>query len=112
MTATRMSDNKLIEKISEKVHEAWIKEKEKQGFSAPIKACSRCGVDSMSLIEHDHQRCRMCNYEQKTHKDMIPHEELAENIKNINRSTVRAVLQAMDDMGIKISTKKGGDGNV
>jgi hypothetical protein len=33
---------------------------------------------------------------------MYPYDELPENIKEYDRVTVRAVLQAMDELGIKL----------
>ena len=36
------------------------------------------------------------------HTDMYPYDELPENIKEYDRVTVRAVLQAMDELGIKL----------
>jgi ribosomal protein S27AE len=99
----------LIEKLSEQVHNSWWEEKKKQGFSDPIKTCPKCGVGNITPIEHDHQRCVMCGYEQKTDSSMVPYDELPESVKIVNRATVSTVLQALDSLGYKISKAKGGD---
>lgn len=70
-----VSDEALIEKLSEEVHKSWMEEKTKQGFHAPLfcptnRNCSKC------------------------HADLIPYSELPENIKDYDRVTVRTVLRA------------------
>lgn len=101
--------NDLIEKLSEKVHDAWLEEKKKQGFHAPI------------VCESDERKSYMKSYyKQKTdfivqdfspesykwckkcHVDMYPYGELPENIKEYDRVTVRTVLQALDFLGKKV----------
>ena len=91
-----MGTNDLTEKLSEKVHDAWMKEKAAQGFHAP-NDCPNMGKLSTAMCE-------------KCHTDMYPYEELPENIKDYDRVTVNAVLQALDDLGIKLkeSTQKTG----
>jgi len=91
-----MDTKDLIEKLSEKVHDAWMKEKAAQGFHAP-NDCPNMGKLSTAM-------CKKC------HTDMYPYEELPENIKDYDRVTVNAVLQALDDLGIKLkeSTQKTG----
>lgn len=74
-----MEEKKLIELLSEKVHNAWMKEKEAQGFSY--------GKDY--------------NEEKKKHPDMLPYNELKEEVKEYDRATVRAVLQAQKELQSK-----------
>ena len=74
-----MEEKKLIELLSEKVHNAWMKEKEAQGFSY--------GKD------YDEKK--------KKHPDMLPYNELKEEVKEYDRATVRAVLQAQKELQSK-----------
>ena len=74
-----MEEKKLIELLSEKVHNAWMKEKEVQGFS----------------YGKDYDK------EKKKHPDMLPYNELKEEVKEYDRATVRAVLQAQKEMQSK-----------
>ena len=87
-----MDTNDLTEKLSEKVHDAWMKEKSAQGFHAP---------------SYHKDGCSSCT---KCHTDMIPYSDLAENIKDYDRITVNTVLQALDDLGVKLDndTQKTG----
>ena len=71
-----MEERKLIELLSEKVHNAWMKEKEAQGFS----------------YGKDYDK------EKKKHPDMLPYNELKEEVKEYDRATVRAVLQAQKEL--------------
>jgi len=78
-----MDTKDLIEKLSEKVHDAWMMEKAAQGFHAP---------------SYHRDGCSSCT---KCHTDMIPYADLAENIKDYDRVTVNTVLQALDDLSIE-----------
>ena len=78
-TKEDVEEKKLIELLSEKVHNAWMKEKEAQGFS--------CGKDY--------------DKEKKKHPDMLPYNELKEEVKEYDRATVRAVLQAQKELQSK-----------
>lgn len=71
-----MEEKKLIELLSEKVHNAWMKEKEAQGFSYGK--------------EYDKEK--------RKHPDMLPYNELKEEVKEYDRATVRAVLQAQKEL--------------
>ena len=71
-----MEERKLIELLSEKVHNAWMKEKEAQGFS----------------YGKDYDK------EKKKHPDMLPYNKLKEEVKEYDRATVRAVLQAQKEL--------------
>ena len=75
-TKEDMEEKKLIELLSEKVHNAWMKEKEAQGFS----------------YGKDYDK------EKKKHPDMLPYNELKEEVKEYDRATVRAVLQAQKEL--------------
>ena len=61
------------------VHNAWMKEKEAQGFS----------------YGKDYDK------EKKKHPDMLPYNELKEEVKEYDRATVRAVLQAQKELQSK-----------
>ena len=71
-----MEENELIELLSEKVHNAWMKEKEMQGFSYGK--------------EYDKEK--------KKHLDMLPYNELKEEVKEYDRATVKAVIQAQKEL--------------
>ena len=76
-----MEENKLIELLSEKVHNAWMKEKEAQGFSYGK--------------EYDKEK--------KKHPDMLPYNELKEEVKEYDRVTVKAVLQAQKELNVDVN---------
>ena len=78
-TKEDVEEKKLIELLSEKVHNAWMKEKEAQGFS----------------YGKDYDK------EKKKHPDMLPYNELKEEVKEYDRATVRAVLQAQKELQSK-----------
>jgi len=86
------STTDLIEKLSSKVHDAWWDEKAKQGFHAPFDCPKRAPMQLQKFSAY----CDHC------HTDMYPYDELPENIKEYDRVTVRAVLQAMDELGVKL----------
>lgn len=70
------------ERIAAEVHNAWQREKEKQGFHAPLS----CPVGGGPKFD---RHCDWC------HIDMYPYEELSENIKEYGRAKVQAVLDAI-----------------
>jgi hypothetical protein len=86
--------NELIEKLSSKVHDAWWEEKKRQGFHPP------------SNHEGDGKYNPACDKFYKTcnrcHTDMYPYDELPEHVKEYDRVTVRAILKAIDELGIKL----------
>jgi len=86
-----MDTKDLIEKLSERVHDAWAREKDVQGFHSPS-------------YHEDGYTCSKC------HSDMVPYEWLEDNIKEYDRVTVRTVLQALDELGVKLDkgTQKTG----
>ena len=71
------------EQIASEVHNAWWREKLKQGFHAPLE----CPVANGPKFE---PHCKWC------HTDMYPYDELAEHIKDYDRATVQAVLDAIE----------------
>ena len=80
-TKEDMEENELIELLSEKVHNAWMKEKEAQGFSYGK--------------EYDKEK--------KKHPDMLPYNELKEEVKEYDRATVKAVLQAQKELSADVN---------
>lgn len=82
----------MIERLSEEVHNAWLVEKTKQGFHAPYECPKRAPMQLKKFIQY----CNRC------HTDMYSYDELPENIKEYDRVTVRTVLKAIDELGIKL----------
>ncbi len=80
-----------IEFASEKVHNAWMEEKLKQGFHAP-NDCSRkiTNAQVKRTLPKFNKHCDKC------HTDLYPYSELPENIKDYDRVTVIAVLNAVN----------------
>lgn len=93
--------NPVIESLAKAVHDAWWEEKLRQGFHHPslcmVGASSRAG--EIEDESHGHfkvdDRHRFCD---KCHHDMIPYDRLPENIKELDRVTVRTVLRALGEM--------------
>lgn len=81
-----------LEIISEKVHCAWMKEKTSQGFHSPESCPNVAYDDQRALQEKFTKRCGKC------HSDLYPYGEIPENIKEYDRVTVRAVLQAISEL--------------
>jgi predicted nucleic-acid-binding Zn-ribbon protein len=78
-----------IEFVSEKVHNAWMDERIKQGFHAPAD----CPLMEGMLLDKSRKfkpRCVKC------HSDLYPYSELPETIKDYDRVTVVAVLNAVN----------------
>lgn len=87
-----------IEQISEEVHNAWMREKIEQGFHSPdeCKVMGRTSSDGYSksdLRGLENKRICKCS---KCHADLYPYSELPENIKEYDRVTVRAVINAIE----------------
>jgi hypothetical protein len=74
-----------IEAISAKVHESWMAEKRAAGFHGPEDICP-----TTNLLPRERFGC--CK---KYHADMIPYDELTDDKKELDRATVRTVLNAM-----------------
>lgn len=95
-------DEELVERISEEVHKAWELEKRSQGFHSPL-SCRSSNHISFSIASWqeqerflDHNDPKFYKWCDKCHTDLYPYEELAENIKEYDRVTVRTVLSALD----------------
>ncbi len=90
-----MSENNLIEFLSEKVHNSWWEEKKNQGFHAPLKCPKAKSLPAENMDEYRDivlkEHCEKC------HPDMYEYKSLPENIKEYDRATVRAVLSALSE---------------
>ncbi len=82
-----------IEFASEKVHNAWMDEKLKQGFHAPTN-CPHIKPIGESLIDPVSRKFK--NHCPKCHTDLYHYSELPENIKEYDRVTVIAVLNTVN----------------
>jgi ssDNA-binding Zn-finger/Zn-ribbon topoisomerase 1 len=83
-----------LEFLAEQVHNAWMEEKWAQGFHAP-KQCPN------NEFKNNDPEERLKNYRfcDKCHPDLYTYDELSENIKEYDRVTVRAVLNAIKKLG-------------
>lgn len=81
-------DAETFERVAEQVHNAWAAEKQRQGFADHVRTIDDSG--------------RGCCTNEKHHPDMLPYADLAENIKDYDRATVRAVLAGIDAAGLKV----------
>lgn len=102
MDIKKLEEN--IELLSEKVHESWVVEKRNQGFHSPNECESENHKsylnadwrDKERFLEHfDSKFYKWCD---KCHPDLYPYNELAENIKEYDRVTVRTVLNAIKEL--------------
>jgi len=99
--AARLSDllaniyNK-IEELSEEVYLAWMEEKLKQGFHAPVD-CPKYPAPAIGRDEA--QEYAFTKHCPRCHPDMYPYKDLSENIKEYDRVTVRTVLDAIAKIG-------------
>jgi len=82
-----------MERIAEEVHNGWWEEKKKQGFHAPIDCPHAVPLPAVGKEESEElyfeKHCPDC------HTDMIPYESLPDHVKEYDRVTVRAVLNAI-----------------
>ena len=91
-----MNTKDLVEKLSEKVHDALIEKMSEQGYHNPSH----------------HTDGRFCS---KCYTDMVPYDKLPGEHRQYNRSHVSSVLQALDNLGIKlddVTTNKKVNGNL
>jgi hypothetical protein len=90
-------EDPILEVIAEDVHKGWMAEKQKQGFADhAIKFPLYMGGP-------DTARCSRCSRPpEKHHADMLPYEDLADNVKEYDRATARAVFQGLGKRGYKI----------
>lgn len=84
-------DPDLIEALADAVHQGWMAERVAQGFPDHAWGTDRHG-----------QNCWVSK--DRHHSDMLPYADLAENIKEYDRATVRAVLNALDTAGLAVVT--------
>lgn len=88
-------DADLIERLSESVHQGWLAEKQAQGFADHVLEPRPMAMG----------RCRRCSLHSASHHtDMLPYAALAENVREYDRATVRAVLRALDAAGLAVVT--------
>ncbi|MFA7171307.1 MAG: hypothetical protein WC180_04910 [Candidatus Paceibacterota bacterium] len=85
--------DKNVEFLSDKVHQAWMREKRSQGFHAP----NECPLfdpsdDKRTYSDKFTRHCGKC------HTDLYPYDELPENVKEYDRVMVRTVIQAMEKL--------------
>jgi hypothetical protein len=93
-----------IEFLSEKVHDAWQKEKLSQGFHSP----NQCLSENRKSYEKadwtakerfdEHFDSKFYKWCDKCHTDLYPFSELAENIKEYDRVMVKTVLNAIKEL--------------
>lgn len=88
-----MDQENYIEKLSEEVHNAWMNEKLSQGFHSP-NDCTR-KITNAECVRTAPKFTKHCD---KCHTDLYPYFELPENIKEYDRVTVRAVLDAIQKL--------------
>jgi hypothetical protein len=82
-----------LELLCDKVHQAWMREKTDQGFHAPDECpCYDPSDDKRTSSGKFERHCGKC------HADLYPYQELPEHIKNYDRVTVKAVIQAMEQL--------------
>ena len=97
-----METNEIIEELSEKVHDAWWAEKEKQGFHSPIECRKKKPTPAIGKSEA--KELVFTKHCDKCHTDMYPYKDLPEHIKDYDRETVKAVLKALTDLGKQTTT--------
>jgi hypothetical protein len=66
-------DQATLERIAERVHLAWMRAKQAQGVTSRPSATGE--------------------------EQMVPYAQLSEEAKDLNRGSVRAVLEAIDELG-------------
>lgn len=85
-----------LETIAAEVHNAWWREKEKQGFHPPIK-CPKGPHGKIPIIgKEEAEQEAFSKHCDKCHPDMYAYESLPEHVKEYDRVTVRAVLNAIE----------------
>jgi len=99
-----MDKEKIIEVLAEKVHQSWEREKRSQGFHSPseCKSDNRRSYDQAEWRAKDrfseHFDSKLYKWCDKCHADLYPYEDLAENIKEYDRVTVRTVINAIEEL--------------
>lgn len=104
MNTRMLKDN--LEQISEKVHNAWMKEKLSQGFHSPDDCQSKNHKGFLNTNWKNQERLtdlhnpKFYEWCDKCHTDLYPYSELPENIKEYDRVTVKAVISAIDELNL------------
>ena len=86
------------ETIASSVHDSWWEEKKSQGFHAPADCKSKSAGDARAqdIKSFGHNEFpKFYKFCAKCHTDMYPYNELPENVKEYDRVTVDAVLDAI-----------------
>lgn len=97
-------EDKLLEQMAEKVHDAWAEEKKRQGFHHPddcptdgkikgVLPVWKFGAKKPGYEEFDCPKC---------HKDMKPYAELSENVKHLDRRMVIKFEILLEELGYAI----------
>jgi len=81
-------DKKLLEKMAEKVHDGWMKEKRKQGYHHP----SKCPLERKGCM--------------KCHEQMKPYNKLIDSVKELDRVMIREFEKNIKGLGYTILKKK------
>lgn len=93
-----------IELVASKVHDAWWKAKEENGFHAPrdCESENRRGYTQTARQNQerfdDHFNEKFYKWCDKCHPDMYPYNDLSETVKDYDRTTVKAVYQAIKEL--------------
>lgn len=92
----------LIEVLAERSHIGWMKEKQAQGFANHVWKYDPTDPlhGACFSFSEDGRRCRLDGL--KHHPDMVPYADLAENVKDYDRATVRGVLDGIEEAGYTI----------
>lgn len=97
-----------LDAIAKEVHNAWMEESARQGRVAPgTTKCPECDWKLRERFECEHTgetkkylHCDNCGRVYVEHSDMIPYEQLPESVKEYDRATVWAVLNALKNREI------------
>lgn len=85
MNPTQQMPPDLVEALARRVHEAWMRSRAEQGW------------------QYGSQR----NDKRRLHPCLVPYDDLLENEKEIDRATVRAVLEAIEQDGYNLIRRSG-----
>lgn len=92
------ADASAVEFLSERVHDAWMAEKRRQGFA------------DHPMAEEKPNVCMVCDGPpSRHHTDMLPYADLSEPIKEYDRATVRTVLAALGERAALAGASPEGD---
>ena len=89
-----------VERLAEAVHQAWMAEKQRQGFADHPTCFVYAPLSTGAGQPAATSACRICGLgPDRHHPDMLPYKHLPEAIKDYDRATVRAVLRALAARG-------------